>query len=252
MIKPLNKSIAKTVLVIRDQICHSADSVTSPTAKHIKYEKSPWVISGIKGSTWGLCLPGQRLPSAVTVQMMFSGLSFFSLLYSPCRPNLVLSNALVCVRGDASQPVPSVPWLGRRNVPDMFIPCCGSSGSEVSVIPEAKPHWQGLQENQCCSLTKLPGQTSWFKWSDPKTRAETGITMSTPWEGVGQLFTGSCSSTGKCHWCLWHSAKTWGVLGSGDGIQLEGCNFTPSGQHRTFNPIPGGKDIGLIPWHMAL
>lgn len=123
MIKPLNKSIAKTVFVIRDQVCHSADSVTSPTAKHIKYEKSPWVISGIKGSTWGLCLPGQRLPSAVTVQMMFSGLSFFSLLYFPCRPNLVLSNALVCVRGDASQPVPSVPWLGRRNVPDMFIPC---------------------------------------------------------------------------------------------------------------------------------
>lgn len=27
------------------------------------------------------------------------------------------------------------------------------------------------------------------------------------------------------------------VLGCGDGIQLEGCNPTPSGQHRTFNLI---------------
>lgn len=145
MKNPLNKSIwgnsiAVTVLVVRDQIC------------------------------------------ALTLMLMFFNLSLSSLLYFPCRPNLVLSelNAKcpgLCHRCCFTVRAISTHCLGRGNVTDMFCPCWLGSGSEICVIPEAKPPWQGLQENQRYCLTQLHAQTSWFKWSDAKARAEADVTQ---------------------------------------------------------------------------
>lgn len=41
--------------------------------------------------------------------------------------------------------------------------------------------------------------------------------------------------------------KAEGAPGCRNGIQLEGSNFTPSGQHRAFSLIQGGKDTGFTP-----
>lgn len=242
------KSIAQTVLVIRDEICHSADSVTSLTAgRAYKVWASPshGFSMGFRGALAVYASQDKDFPvlwqqKSCWCSPTSPSYCFISLTDQIWFCQSLMPNALVCVRGDASQSVPSVPTEMSLT---SFVTAGGSSGSEISDIAEAKPHWQGLQETQCYCLTMLVSKIRFKKQSWDRCHQEhTG-----PWEGVGQLFTECLLFHRKSQGCLWHSAKSWGGSWLWGWDSAGGCNFTPSGQHRTFNLIQGRKDVGFMP-----
>lgn len=158
-----------------------------------------------------------------------------------------MPNALACVRSDASQSVPSVPTDQAEEMSlTCFVTAGPCSGGEISVIVEAKPQWQGLQEISAAAWqSSMDRQVS---LNDHVQKAE--LRQMSSWAhsslGVcGTVFTGFSQENASAVCGTLPEAE--GVLGCGDGIQLEGCNSTPSGQHRTFNLIQGKKDVGFMP-----